>query len=171
MHESSNEVKVDFWNLLQLNEAYQFITIPWNQKLQILGIPCIGKRRRPIWYAIEAFVVLHHVVCGLVGYGLRKAGMYQLCNCCNRPIEINPKGGRGGVESRHSSGDRLPFLQEPPRDLKILDFFKNDIKPRIKESFWAYLEWLSRKQTEFDKNLQIFWGENHKLQFFQKCWK
>ena len=27
---------------------------------------CIGKRTKPIWYAIEAFVVLHHVVCGLV---------------------------------------------------------------------------------------------------------
>ena len=26
----------------------------------------IGKRTKPIWYAIEAFVVLHHVVCGLV---------------------------------------------------------------------------------------------------------
>ena len=27
----------------------------------------IGKRTKPIWYAIEAFVVLHHVVCGLEG--------------------------------------------------------------------------------------------------------
>ena len=27
------------------------------------------------------------------------------------------------------------FLLEPPRDLKILDFFKNDVGPRVKESF------------------------------------
>ena len=48
------------------------------------------------------------------------------------------------------------FSQEPCRDLKILDFFKNDIGPRVEESFWAYLECLSRKQTGFDKNLHIF---------------
>ena len=60
------------------------------------------------------------------------------------------------------------FSQEPPRDLKILAFFKNDVEPRVKEFDWAYLEWLSRKRTKFDKNLQIFWGENYKLQFFFK---
>jgi len=53
------------------------------------------------------------------------------------------------------------FSQKPPRDLKILDFLKNDVGLRVKESFWAYLDWLSRKRTEFDKNLHIFWGENH----------
>ena len=62
------------------------------------------------------------------------------------------------------------FSQNHSRIQKLFDFFKNDVGPRVKESFWAYLDWLSRKWTEFDKNLQIFWGENHKLRFFSKCW-
>ena len=53
------------------------------------------------------------------------------------------------------------FSLDHARVLKLLDFFKNDVGPRVKESSWAYLECLSRKWTKFDKNLQIFWGENH----------
>ena len=59
------------------------------------------------------------------------------------------------------------FSQEPPRDIKILDFFKNDVGPSAEESFWAYLEWLSRKWTEFDKNLQIFEAKIINFNFFQ----
>ena len=83
-------------------------------------------------------------------------------------LKLNPNGDRWNPPIRQEIG--CHFLQEPSRDLKILDSFKNDVRPRVKESFWAYLEWLSRKRTEFDKNLHIFWGENHKLHFFQKFW-
>ena len=58
------------------------------------------------------------------------------------------------------------FSQDHVRVLKLPDFFKNNVGPRVKESFWAYLEWLSRKWTKLDKDLQIFWAKNHKLLFF-----
>ena len=32
------------------------------------------------------------------------------------------------------------FSQDHARTLKLLDFFKNDVGPKVKESFWAYLE-------------------------------
>ena len=31
------------------------------------------------------------------------------------------------------------FLQDHARVLTLLNFFKNDVRPRVKESFWAYL--------------------------------
>ena len=48
-------------------------------------------------------------------------------------------------------GSYVPAAQESPchfsqdcaRVLTLLDFFRNDVGPRVKESFWAYLEWLS----------------------------
>ena len=61
-------------------------------------------------------------------------------------------------------GDDTPAAQEigchfsgnNQNVLKLPDFFKTDVWPKVKELFWAYLERLSRKWTEFDKNLQIF---------------
>ena len=46
------------------------------------------------------------------------------------------------------SGDDPPYAQEigchfsrnDPNVLKLPDFFKNDVGPKVKESFWAYLE-------------------------------
>ena len=45
-------------------------------------------------------------------------------------------------------GDDTPAAQEigccfsgnDPNVLKLPDFFKNDVGPKVKESFWAYLE-------------------------------
>ena len=88
---------------------------------------------------------------------------------------FNPKlgwlGGGEGVLWAHSEIARQ-FLQDYFRLLELLDFFKfsNDVGTRVKESFWDYLDWLSRKRTQFNKNLHIFWGKNHKLQFLQKFW-
>ena len=49
---------------------------------------------------------------------------------------FNPNGGGGGglnQDIRWEIG--CHFSQEPLRDLKILDFFENDVGPRVKESF------------------------------------
>ena len=69
---------------------------------------------------------------------------------------INPKPGGGGpyVPTAHESA--CHFSQDHDRVLKLLDFSKNDIKLRVKELLIAYLEWLSWKWTEFDKNFQSF---------------
>ena len=32
------------------------------------------------------------------------------------------------------------FSRNDPNVLKLPDFFKNDVGPKVKESFWAYLE-------------------------------
>ena len=48
------------------------------------------------------------------------------------------------------------FLQEPPRDLKIPDFFKNDVRLRVKEFFEHILNDCLENEPSFDKNLQIF---------------
>ena len=58
--------------------------------------------------------------------------------CCalKRTLDLNPNGGGGGGLNQDIHREiGCHFLQEPPRDLKILDFFKNAVKPRVKESF------------------------------------
>ena len=53
-------------------------------------------------------------------------------------LYINPnRGGGGGGEWNPPFGREIGchFSQELPRDLKILDLFKNDVGPRMKESF------------------------------------
>ena len=69
-------------------------------------------------------------------------------------LTLNQVGGWSYVPTAQEIA--CHFSQDHARVLTLLDFFKNDVGPRVKESFWAYLEWLSRKWTEFDKNLQIF---------------
>ena len=53
---------------------------------------------------------------------------------------------------------------------EFFPFLNRCVDPRVKDLFWAYLEWLSRKRTKFDNHLRIFWGKNHKLPFFPKLW-
>ena len=73
-------------------------------------------------------------------------------------------------------GTKWPYCQEigchlaqkPPRSLKTLDFFWNYVESKVVQSFWVSLEWLSRNQAEFAKNLPIFWGENNGNGFFSK---
>ena len=68
-----------------------------------------------------------------------------------------------------------------PRKLEKKGFFQSNnteiqrfydrhspIDSKVVQSFWAYLEWLSRNWAEFAKNLQDFWGEFQKSHFFFK---
>ena len=48
---------------------------------------------------------------------------------------FNPNKGGGGWNPDIRREIGCHFSQEPPRDLKILDFFKNGVGPRAKESF------------------------------------
>ena len=63
---------------------------------------------------------------------------------------------RGGVDPPYDQKIDCHFSRNDPNVLKLPDFFKNDVGPKVKESFWAYLELLSRKWTEFDKNFRKF---------------
>ena len=51
----------------------------------------------------------------------------------NSSLTLIRAGGGGEPDIRREIG--CHFSQEPPRDLRILDFFKNDVGPRLKESF------------------------------------
>ena len=71
------------------------------------------------------------------------SGIFSLCNdkttncfsskICDKCINPNRGGGRLNQDIRWEIG--CNFSQEPPRDLKILDSFKNDVRPRLRESF------------------------------------
>ena len=82
---------------------------------------------------------------------------------------------QAGLTLKDAGGWNPPYAQEigchfsrnDPNVLKIPDFFKNDVEPRVKESFLAYLEWLSRNWTKFDKKLQIFEAKIINFDFIQ----
>ena len=67
---------------------------------------------------------------------------------------VNNAGG--GWNPPYAQEIGCHFSKNDPNGLKLPDFFKNDVGPKVKESFWAYLERLSRKWTEFDKNFRKF---------------
>ena len=48
------------------------------------------------------------------------------------------RGGGGNPPSAQEIG--CHFSWNDPNVLKLPDFFKNDVRPKVKESFWAYLE-------------------------------
>ena len=53
---------------------------------------------------------------------------------------LKPKrcGGRGDPPTAQEIG--CHFSKNDPNVLKLPDFFENDVGPKVKESFWAYLE-------------------------------
>ena len=54
---------------------------------------------------------------------------------------FNPyKGGGGGWNPPYAQEIGCHFSRNDPNVLKLPDFFKNDVEPKVKESFWAYLE-------------------------------
>ena len=53
---------------------------------------------------------------------------------------FNPNKGRGGWNPPYAQEIGCHFSKNDPNVLKLPDFFKNDVKPKVKESFWAYLE-------------------------------
>ena len=61
--------------------------------------------------------------------------MQKLPNDCVRLLFFNPNKGGGGWNPPIRWEIGCHFSQEPPKDLKILDFFKHDVEPRVKESF------------------------------------
>ena len=48
---------------------------------------------------------------------------------------VNPKEGGGGSYVPAAQEIACHFLQDHARILKLLDFFKNDVGQRVKESF------------------------------------
>ena len=46
----------------------------------------------------------------------------------------------GGVATSAAQEIGYHFSGNNPNVLKLPDFFKNDVGPKVKESFWAYLE-------------------------------
>ena len=54
----------------------------------------------------------------------------------------------GGIHPFIGRLAAIHFSQEQPRVLKILDFFKNNVGPRVKESFWAYIDCLENGLSE-----------------------
>ena len=78
-------------------------------------------------------------------------------------VLLSLKDAGGGVDTIAAQENGCHYSGNDPNVLKLPDFFKCDVEPNV---VWTYLDWLSRKWTEFDKNLQIFRCENHKLQFF-----
>ena len=68
----------------------------------------------------------------------------------NASLEINEKAcdcslftGRhyvGGWNPPYAQEIGCHFSWNDPNVLKLPDFFKNDVGPKVKESFWAYLE-------------------------------
>ena len=54
-------------------------------------------------------------------------------------LNLKPSGWRGWKpDNPREIG--IHFSGYNPNVLKLLDFFKNDVEPKVKESFWAYLE-------------------------------
>jgi len=47
---------------------------------------------------------------------------------------------RGGWNPPYGQEIGCHFSRNDPNVLKLPDFFKNDVGPKVKESFWAYLE-------------------------------
>ena len=46
----------------------------------------------------------------------------------------------GGGDAPAAQETGCHFSGNDPNVLKLPDFFKNDVEPKVKESFWAYLE-------------------------------
>ena len=53
---------------------------------------------------------------------------------------VNPNKGGGGWNPPYAQEIGYHFSRNDPNVLKLPDFFKNDVGPKVKESFWAYLE-------------------------------
>ena len=54
--------------------------------------------------------------------------------------QFNPKRCRGGCDPPTGQEIGCHISRNDPNVLKLPDFFKNDVGPKVKESFWAYLE-------------------------------
>ena len=46
----------------------------------------------------------------------------------------------GGWNPPYAQEIDCHFSRNDPNVLKLPDFFKNDVGPKVKESYWAYLE-------------------------------
>ena len=55
-------------------------------------------------------------------------------------LMVNPNKGGGGWNPPYAQEIGCHFSRNDPNVLKLPDFFKNDVGPKVKESFWAYLE-------------------------------
>jgi len=55
-------------------------------------------------------------------------------------FRVNPKRCKGGWNPPYAQEIGCHFSRNDPNVLKLPDFFKNDVGPKVKESFWAYLE-------------------------------
>ena len=53
----------------------------------------------------------------------------------NLTADLNPKPGEGGSYVPMAQKIACHFSQDHARVLTLLDFFKNDVGPRVKESF------------------------------------
>ena len=53
---------------------------------------------------------------------------------------FNPKRCGGGWNPPYGQEIGCHFSRNDPNVLKLPDFFKNDVEPKVIESFWAYLE-------------------------------
>ena len=47
---------------------------------------------------------------------------------------------KGGWNPPYAQEIDYHFSRNDPNVLKLPDFFKNDVGPKVKESLWAYLE-------------------------------
>ena len=79
--------------------------------------------------------MLHHVVVALLAMALEKQECTNCVIVAIGRLRLTLMGAGGGLNQDIRREIGCHFSQEPPRDLKILDFFKNDVGPRLKESF------------------------------------
>ena len=108
---------------------------------------------------------------GLKGFDCKKSNISAILGSFLRRVKVQESAdnrpfltliGAGGLNPFFCWEIGCHFLQKPSGVLKILGFFKNDVGPRVEESFWAYLQWLSKKWALmwFDgprSFLAIFW--------------
>ena len=55
-------------------------------------------------------------------------------------ITLTLKGAGKGDDTPAAQEIGCHFSANDPNVLKLPDFFKNDVRPKVKKSFWAYLE-------------------------------
>ena len=56
-----------------------------------------------------------------------------------KKIGLNLNKGGGGWNPPYAQEIGCHFSRNDPNVLKLPDFFKNDVKPKVKESFWSHL--------------------------------
>ena len=81
---------------------------------------------------------------GLKGFDCKKSNISAILGSFLQRVKVQKSAdnhpfltlkGAGGLNPSFCWEIGCHFLQEPSRVLKILDFFKNDVRLRVKESF------------------------------------